>query len=61
MSDTIRDRVDADTARALAAAYPAVGPDDDLTDVLDHWAENHTGTIVIERTTESEPSRTDRL
>ena len=47
MSDTIRDRVDADTARALAAAYPAVGPDDDLTNVLDHWAETRTGSCTV--------------
>lgn len=29
--------------------YPAVGGPDDLTDVLDHWAETHTGAIVIDR------------
>lgn len=28
--------------------YPAVGGPDDLTDVLDHWAETHTGAIVID-------------
>ena len=27
--------------------YPAVGGNDDLTDVLDHWAETHTGSVTV--------------
>ena len=28
--------------------YPSVGGPDELTDVLDHWAETHTSTKVID-------------
>ena len=27
--------------------YPSVGGPDDLTDVLDHWAETHTGSCPV--------------
>ena len=31
-----------------AKLYPSVGGPDELTDVLDHWAETHTNTTVID-------------
>lgn len=30
-----------------AKLYPSVGGPDELTDVLDHWAETHTGSCTV--------------